>query len=119
MVKTQGDIWGEKDKTPRHIPFDPTGWEKPVYHKEKKWVAPEMRRDEAKSRRRLERDPNHPTFKQRYGLLQWMGIRVTLIGTDPEGRSVISIRKGASEPIYIRFGTNQIELFRAGKKITW
>lgn len=119
MVQNHADQWSEKDKQPRHMPWNPVGWVKPSWHKKKGWVAPDLRREETKARRRLERDPNHPSFSQRYGLLKWHGIRISLIGTDPQGRQIISIRKGQSEPIYVRFGTNKIELFRAGKKILW
>ena len=119
MAQYPAEQWSDKDKTPRHIPWNPIGWVKPSYHKNKGWVPPDLRREENKKKRRLERDPNHPSFSQRYGLLKWHSIRINLIGSDEQGRQVISIRKGDSEPIYIRFGTNQIELFRAGKKINW
>jgi hypothetical protein len=113
------EYWDESDKQPRHSPWDIKGWIKPSYYKTKSWVPVDRRRDENKLKRRLERDPNHPRFNERYGLIHWMGVRITLVGTDPHGRPCISIRKGQSEPIFIRFNTNQIEIWRAGKKIKW
>lgn len=70
------------------------------------------------SKRKLRRDPNHPRWNFRYSLLTWWQIRIKLIGTDPQGRRIIVIRPGDGEPIYIRIGTT-VELFRAGKKMTW
>ena len=69
--------------------------------------------------RRHERDPNSPKWKPSLGVLTWFTIRVSLIGTDSEGRQIISIRKGRSEPIWIRFSRTDIELFKGGKRITW
>lgn len=68
--------------------------------------------------RKARRNPNHPRWNFRHSLLTWWQIRIKLIGTDPEGRRIIVIRPGNGEPIYIRIG-NRVELFRAGKKMTW
>lgn len=118
MAEYPEEPWTERDKTPRHIPWNPTGWIKHSWHR-KKWVPPELRREDAWTKRKLERDPNHPRFSQRYGRLVWHDIKINIIGTDPEGRRVLSIRKGNGEPIYIRATTNRIELYRAGRKVDW
>ncbi len=68
--------------------------------------------------RKIERDPNHPRWFERHAKLVWWSISIRLLGSDPEGRQHIIITKGASEPVYLRFGRT-IEIFRAGKKINW
>lgn len=109
---------GKPAQLPTKFPWESMeDWTTPRMTK-KKWVKADTVREETKAKRRDERDPNHPRWIARYSLLTWWGIRITLVGSDPEGRQVISIRKGQSEPIYIRVGT-KIELFRAGKKIVW
>lgn len=85
------------------------------YHRTK-WVPADKRRDDDKSRRRLERDPNHAQWEPRYGTLRWWRLSVRLLGSDTEGRQYVMIRQGQGEPIYLRFGRT-ITIVRAGKQV--
>ena len=109
--------WSHQEKKPRHIPWDVVGYTKPSWFK-KGWASPKMTQSEVNSKRNFNRDPNHPTFNQRFALLRWQGIRIHLIGSDPDGHQIISIRKGQGEPIYLKVTATRIEVWRAGKKLS-
>ena len=68
--------------------------------------------------RKHEYDPNVPKLDKK-GVLTWGAVRVSLVGTDNEGNQILSIRKGAGEPIYMRFSLTQTEVRRGGKKAKW
>jgi len=95
------------------------GIEPPIYYE---WKTDKKMQETTSKKgttaRKIRRNPNHPRWNFRHSLLTWWQIRIKLIGTDPEGRRIIVIRPGDGEPIYIRIG-NRVELFRAGKKMTW
>jgi hypothetical protein len=101
------------EQTPRHLPWN-------NYNQ---WVPHSWRRKESKNHgkndkgaRRIERDPNHPRWSPRYAQVSWWGVKIRLLGTDPEGRQNISITKGLAEPVYVRVGSS-LEVFKAGKKL--
>ena len=107
----------ELHEMPRNYPWR-EAWKKlkgSSYHK-KAWVPVDSRRDDNKAMRRLERDPNHPQWEPRYGLLRWWRIRISLLGTTPEGTQVISIRVGEGEPLYLEFGKT-IKVFKDGREL--
>jgi hypothetical protein len=89
----------------------------PIYYE---WKTEKRKAKDATgtTARKIRRDPNHPRWNFHHSLLTWWQVRIKLIGTDPEGRRIIVIRPGNGEPIYIRIGS-KVELFRAGKKMTW
>lgn len=99
--------------------FDEKSIVPPIYYE---WKTDKKRENIYKNKntteRKIRRDPNHPRWNIRYSLLTWWNIRIKLIGSDPEGRRIIVVRPGDGEPIYIRIGKT-VELFRAGKKMTW
>lgn len=68
--------------------------------------------------RKHEYDPNVPKLDKK-GVLTWGAVRVNMIGTDNEGNQILSIRKGAGEPIYMRFSLTQSEIRKGGKKAQW
>jgi hypothetical protein len=91
------------------------GVQPPIYYE---WKTDKKFEGVKRTKRQIRRDPNHPRWNFQHSLLTWWQIRIKLIGTDADGRRIIVIRPGNGEPIYIRIG-NKVELFRAGKKMTW
>lgn len=69
--------------------------------------------------RKFEYDPNVIRWNSKAKVLTWNNVKVSIIATDNEGRQIISVRKGAGEPIWLRFSQTQTEVRRAGKKATW
>lgn len=114
--------WAEHDKDGRAYQYFDKEFEAEPYGKRPVSMPDELQPTTRPYRgggRVHERDPNKPKWRDSLGVLTWFTIRVSLVGTDSEGRQIISIRKGRSEPIWIRFGRTSIELFKGGKKIEW
>ena len=72
----------------------------------------------AMAKKQQDSDPNIPRITKA-GNLTWGALRVNLIATDENGNQIISIRKGAGEPIYMRFSLTQTEVRKGGKKAKW
>ena len=111
------NVTTELNEKPRNYPFR-DAWKQlkgSSYHK-KTWVPLDKRRDDNKAKRRLERDPNHPQWESRFGLLRWWRIKIQLLGTDPGGNQMVCIRLGEGEPIYLRFGKT-ITVYKDGREL--
>lgn len=111
------NVRSERYRKPHKYPFGESWRElKGASYHRNVWVLPKNRREDTAARRRLERDPNHAMWEPRYALLRWWRIKIHLIGSDNEGRQIISIRQGQGEPIFLRVG-RRVEVFVEGRRI--